>query len=72
MRFEIRIGAAAEGGRVAATHDSLTIENADAVTLVLVERDQLQRLRQVPVREGRDAAALASRRSARGARQAVG
>ena len=60
MRFEVRIGAVTQGGRLETTHDSLTIENADAVTLVLSSATSFNGFDKSPVREGRDATALAS------------
>ena len=60
MRFEIRIGAVTQGGRLETTRDSLTVENADAVTLVLSSATSFNGFDTSPVREGRDATALAS------------
>ncbi len=60
MRFEVRVGALAEGGRVAATGDALTIENADAVTLVLSSATSFNGYDKSPVAEGRDPSAVSA------------
>jgi alpha-L-fucosidase 2 len=60
MRFEIRIGAVVDGGPLLTTHDSLSVENADGVTLMLSSATSYNGFDKSPVREGRDASALAS------------
>ena len=60
MRFEIRVGAVAEGGKVEASHDALTIENADAVTLVLASATSFNGYDTSPIAAGRDPSALSS------------
>ena len=60
MRFEIRIGAVTQGGRLETTHDSLTIENADAATLVLSSATSFNGFDKSWCARGRDATALAS------------
>ena len=60
MRFEIRVGAVAEGGAVDASHDALTIENADAVTLVLASATSFNGYDTSPIADGRDPSALSS------------
>ena len=60
MRFEIRIGATVEGGRVEATSDALTIENADSVTLVVSSATSFNGYDTSPIADGRDPAALSA------------
>jgi alpha-L-fucosidase 2 len=60
MRFEIRLGAVTEGGRLRATRESLSFENADAVTLLLSSATSFNGWNKSPARDGLDATALAS------------
>ena len=60
MRFEIRVGAVTEGGRIDAAHDALTIENADAVTLIVASATSFNGYDASPVADGRDASAFSS------------
>jgi alpha-L-fucosidase 2 len=60
MRFEIRVAAVAEGGRTRTTHDSLVVENADSVTLLVSSATSFNGFDRSPARDGRDPAGLAS------------
>jgi alpha-L-fucosidase 2 len=59
MRFVLRLAAAAEGGRATTTHERLTVEDADAVTLILAGTTSFNGFDKSPALDGRDATALA-------------
>ena len=60
MRFEIRAAVIAEGGRTRATNESLVVQNADSVTLVLSSATSFNGFDRSPARDGRDPSALAA------------
>ena len=61
MRFVIRLRALVEGGTVEAEEGALQVRGADAVTLLLSAATSYAGYDRCPVREGRDAGAIAAR-----------
>ena len=60
MRFAIRLAAVTDGGTIETTHESLAVENANAVTLLLACATSFNGFNRSPVRDGRDPFALAA------------
>lgn len=58
MRFEVRLRAVAEGGRVSVTDRGISVSGANAVTFILVTATSYNGPRKNPGREGRDPARL--------------
>jgi alpha-L-fucosidase 2 len=54
MRFEMRLAAVADGGRVVTTHESIAIEGADAATLLLSSATSFNGYDRSPASDGRD------------------
>ena len=72
MRFEIRAAVIAEGGRTRATNESLVVQNADSVTLLVSSATSFNGFDRSAARDGRDPGRARIRRSARGAGPALG
>lgn len=53
MRFEMRLAAVADGGRVRTTHEAISIEDADAATLLLSSGTSFNGYDRSPVQIGR-------------------
>jgi alpha-L-fucosidase 2 len=54
MRFEMRLAAVAEGGRVRTSNEAISIEDADAATILLSSATSFNGYDRSPVRDGRD------------------
>lgn len=60
MTFEVQLAATVEGGRVTVTEDGLSIDHADAVTLILAAATSFNGCNRSPGLKGQDPAALAT------------
>ncbi len=54
MRFEMRLAVVADGGHVRTTHEAISIEDADAATILLSSATSFNGYDRSPVRDGRD------------------